>query len=98
MISIDPPSSPAGGSSRGPPERRPTCGPPERRPRYGPPERRPTCGSRRLSRAIAAWLALARPTWSSTPHPPAEGFAAAAATTALLPYQGTSGFLAGQDL
>src|ERR1700727_1483801 len=30
-------------------------------------------------------MALARPTWSSTPHPPAERFAASMATTALLP-------------
>src|SRR5579872_2229598 len=42
--------------------------------------------------------ALARPTWSSTPHPPAEGFAAASATTALLPFLGTSRTQAGQDL
>src|ERR1035438_10767511 len=42
--------------------------------------------------------ALARPTWSSTPHSPAEGFAAATTTTALLPTQETRCLPARQDL
>src|SRR5579864_2297961 len=42
--------------------------------------------------------APARPTWSSTPHPPAEGVAASSATTALLPTRETSDLPAGQDL
>src|SRR5579875_1861206 len=42
--------------------------------------------------------ALARPTWSSPPHPPAEGFAASVATTALLPGRGTRYSPSGQDL
>src|ERR1017187_198613 len=42
--------------------------------------------------------ALARPTWSSTPHSPAEGFAASIATTALLPVRETRYLPARQDL
>src|ERR1700728_696458 len=45
-----------------------------------------------------SWAALARPTWSSTPHSPAERFAALVATTALLPVPGTRYPGAGQDL
>src|SRR5580692_4882052 len=45
-----------------------------------------------------SWAALARPTWSSTPHSPAERFAATWATTALLPVPGTPYSGAGQDL
>src|ERR1700744_5335101 len=43
------------------------------------------------------WAALARPTWSSTPHSPAERFAACA-TTALLPIRKTRCLPARQDL
>ena len=39
-----------------------------------------------------------RPTWSSTPHSPAEGLAAVSATTPLLPGRRTSGPPSGQDL
>src|SRR5450631_476047 len=39
----------------------------------------------------------ARPTWSSSPHPPAEGFAACA-TAALLPVREISDLPGGQDL